>query len=103
MIGRHDFLARVARKEAGIMVEKLRPGDLLCFVNRKMDKLALLSFIPEAESHGVLGYYKSPGGRKINERALRYIPQSYGANGSIDMDAATRKAILEQLGMKDQE
>lgn len=103
MNGRQDALSAVAKKQSGIKLTDLKQGDLLMFVNKKLDKIAILSTVPEGDSHGVLGYYKSPGGRKISERALQFIPQSYGANGRIDMDAATRKAILQQLDIKEEE
>jgi hypothetical protein len=95
---RHAGLAARAKKDAGINIQKLNPEQLLVFVNTRMNMLAVLGGVNEKESNGVLAVYKSPGGRKLYAGALKYIPASFGSNGEINMNEATRKALLDKLG-----
>lgn len=71
---RHDGLAKLARSKAKINVSELEAGDLLCFINRKRDRIMVLAGTGEEDSYGVLGYYRSPHGR-IDEQAIQFIPQ----------------------------
>ncbi len=102
MNGRQPALMKVAKKAADVTLDDLKTGDMLCFINRKLTRLATLTKVNEADSFGVLGYYRSPHDRRINPRAIRYIPESFGSKGEIDMDRATRKALLTQLGLEEE-
>ena len=97
--GRQPGLAAQMKTVAKLKPTDLDPGELVVFVNRKRDKIAVLAGVSEEESLGVMGYYCSPSGR-VDTMALQYIPQSFGANGRMDMNEATRKAILERLKKK---
>ena len=100
---RQDGLKKVAKKEGGITLDDLKMGDMLCFINRAKNRIATLTKIPEGESYGVMGYYRSPGERKIALCTLKYIPDSFNSMGELDMDKVTRSALLEQLGIKEGE
>lgn len=93
---RHDGLAKRAREEREFDVRDLRPGDVLCFINAKRDRLIALAGLDEENSHGVLGYYRSPHGR-IDERAVQYIPQAF-SGGTFKMKTAIKKALHDRLG-----
>lgn len=95
---RHDGLTELALKEDKIKFSKLKFGDVLCFVNRKKDRYIMLSPAPEANSRGVLAYYRSPRGR-FEERALQYVGQTFGG-GKINYDEALHKVITEMIKKK---
>lgn len=98
MRGRHEALKQKA-KDAGVNFEKLKPGDLLAFVNAARDRVMVLAPVSgEADSFGVLAYYRSPHGR-IDEFALQYIPEAFGG-GKLNMAKATEKAVLQRLAKK---
>lgn len=94
---RHDGLWARALKEREFKREDLRPGDVLCFINSKQDRLMAIAGLDETDSYGVLGYYRSPHG-KIDETAIQYIPQAF--NGStLEMNKAIKKALTKKLGL----
>jgi hypothetical protein len=90
----HHGLAEVAKKE-GHALQKVSPGDYLCFINREQTMLKVLAMIEEKDTHGVLASYRSPHGR-ITLDAVQYIPQAFGASG-FDMNKAIRRALEEKL------
>jgi len=98
MRSRHEGLAERARKERKFKVEDLEPGDMLVFVNRARTKVMALAGVAEADSFGVLGYYRSPHGR-IDELAVGKLAGAF-SGGKIDMDKATKEALLERLQRK---
>lgn len=99
---RQDGLKKVAKKEAGLTMDDLKQGDMLCFINRAKNRIATLTKVPEGASYGVMGYYRSPGDRRISLRALGFISESFNASGDLNMDKATRLALMEQLGIKEE-
>ena len=99
MRARHPGLAKRAKEERDFDVSKLRPGDVLCFINVKRDRLIALAGLEEENSFGVMGYYRSPHGR-IDETAIQFIPKAF-AGGNFRMNAAIKKALHKRLAMKD--
>lgn len=94
MRGRHEALIARAKEEK-IEFSKLKPGDVLAFVNGKRDRIMALAVTDEKDSFGVLGYYRSPHGR-IDPFAIRYIAEAFGG-GKFDMTPAIRQALEERL------
>lgn len=92
----HTGLKRHMMKR-GLNVNDLEPDDMVIFINTAKNKVRALKMTPEPNSWGVLGYYRSPGNSKIDYRALKYIPQVFGAAGNIDMDNATLKVLEKEL------
>lgn len=91
----HEGLKKMMMKK-GLNTADLEEDDMVVFVNSAKNKLKALKMLPEANSFGVLGYYRSPRGR-IDLRAIMYIPQAFGATGAINMDAATQKLLEREL------
>ena len=88
----HKALADIAEKHVNV-VNELKNGSILMFLNKRGDKLKILG-----SSGLVVGYLKMPGGERITLDALQYIPQTFGANGEIDYPKALKKALLKKLG-----
>lgn len=89
----HDGLSKIARKNK-IKLEELDETDLILFLNTKLDKLKVLG-----AQGKVIGYYRSPDRRRIEPKALKYIPHTFGVNG-FDYEAACALLIQEKLGGK---
>ncbi len=86
----HDGLARLAvsfKADAS----KLGEGELLMFLNRAKDKLKILG-----AGGRVVGYLKMEKGRRIALDAIRFLPETFGANG-FSYDSALSKALAEKL------
>jgi hypothetical protein len=90
----HDGLARIAAKKR-LHIKDLAPGELVCFINRKQDRIKVLAGTAEEDGHGVMGYYRSPRGR-IEVAAIQYIADSF-LGGAIDYDSALRKTLTKNL------
>jgi len=97
MRGRHEYLAAQAEK-LGIHVTKLKPGNLVAFVNTARDRLMVLGGVDEENSYGVLGYYRSPKGR-IDEHALQYIVHAF-SGGKLEMRKAIRMSLESRLSKR---
>lgn len=97
--GRQGGLAVQMKQSAKLTPADLDPGEVVVFVNRTRDKIAVLAGVAEDDSRGVMSYYVSPHGR-CDMLALKYIPRSLGASGHMDMNEATRQAILERFRKK---
>jgi hypothetical protein len=93
---RHAGLREWAKKQ-GADFSKFQPGDIVAFLNVEKTHLAVLVMLPEAESLGFLGNYKSPHGR-VPPEALEFIPRAMGADG-FRMNRAI-KAGLQKLLFK---
>lgn len=91
--GRHGSLLEQAKKE-GVKVDDWKPGDIVAFLNTKKDRLVVMTMLPEEDSHGLLGMYKSPHGR-VPAEAIEFIPLAFGGEG-FQMNKAIR-AGLEKL------
>lgn len=98
MRAQHDGLTERAKKEAKIKVQDLAPGSLLCFINRRRDRIKVLAGCAEQNSHGVLGYYKSPSG-SIDIQSLQFIPEAFDGN-RLTYDSMLRETLLERLEPK---
>lgn len=97
MRARHEGLSVWAKKN-GVKWKNLKPGDIVAFLNTKRDRVMVLGVMDEADSFGLLGYYRSPHGRVMPE-AIQYIPKVFGG-GRFDMNEATREALVELLEKK---
>jgi hypothetical protein len=85
-------------KERKIDFKKLKPGDVVAFLNRREDLLRVLCVLPEKNTYGFLGSYRSPHGR-VPLEAIQYITQSMGGTG-FDMTQAIRMGLEDLLGRK---
>jgi hypothetical protein len=94
---RHEGL-RAQAMDRKVAWTKLEPGDILAFINTKRDRVMALAITDETDGFGVLGYYRSPHGR-IDLMAIQYIAEAFGG-GRLDMDGATKKALLKRLSRK---
>lgn len=85
-----------AMKKAGMTTaSKEMPGtdDILAvvFLNRKKNRLKVLSFRRFHEGLPVMAYYVSPHGR-VPPEAIRFISEAFGGKG-FDMNAAIKKGL----------
>lgn len=87
----HDGLTLIAKKFK-VNPEKLGEGEIIMFLNRGRDKLKILG-----KQGKVIGYLKMPNKNRIMLDAIQYIPQCFGADGSLNYDAAIKKALDERL------
>lgn len=94
---RHKGLIEWLKKQHAIELSELNPGDIVAMLNNKKSYLALLSKLPEKESFGFLGHYKSPHGR-VPPEAFKYIASSIGMEG-FNMNKAIKKGLEEILGI----
>lgn len=94
---RHDGLKEIMKKE-GVDWKKIKPGDLVAFVNTARDRVIVLAPVDEEDTHGVMGYYRSPHGR-IDEYAFQHIPEAFGG-GRLDMKGAIKKAVMQKVPKK---
>lgn len=92
---RHAGLAARAKKESKFDIDDLGPGDMLVFINAARDRVMVLAGLDEDDSHGVLGYYRSPHGR-IDLEAIQYIPDAF-AGGNLRFESALKKSLIERL------
>ena len=97
MIGQH-LSAINQLKHRGIEFNRLAPGDMIVMLNRKKSILRIATALPEKESLGFLGTYKSPHGR-VPLDAIKFIAQVLGSNG-FDMNKAIRLSLLKLLEEK---
>lgn len=86
----HDGLTAIA-KQFKLDPTKLKPGELLMFINRAKDKLKVYG-----PGH-VIGYLRMPGKRKLTMEAIQYLPQAFNPDGSIDYDKALKQAVIKML------
>jgi hypothetical protein len=86
----HHGLTELAKKLKADP-SKLEAEQLLLFINGAKDKLKIMG-----RKGTAIGYYKHPRG-KITMEALQYIPQAFGAKGTVDLDSAIKKALELQL------
>ncbi len=94
---RQEGLLEQARKK-GVKVADLKPGDIVAFLNTRKDKLMVMTMLPEKDSAGYLGYYRSPHGR-VPPEALEFIPRALGGDG-FQMNKAIRSGLLKLLAKK---
>jgi hypothetical protein len=87
MQNQHDGLAEIAM-ENDVDVKKLKPGQLVVFINSEKTKLKVFG------ANGVLAYFRSPHGR-IEMQMIQHIPEAF-SGGGIDFKAAL-KVTLEQI------
>lgn len=91
MRGRQPSLIKQA-KTKGLKWDEAKPGDVVVFINAKMDKIVLMTPLPEEDTFGLMGYYRSPHGR-IDPRIIQYLSFN---KGRFDVDRAT-KSMLDDL------
>lgn len=94
---RHYGLWELAKKK-GVDPTKLNKGDIIAFLNNSKDMIAVIAVTGEADSVGVLAYYRSPHGR-IEPHAIQFIPEVFGG-GVLDMRKATAKALQKLVPVK---
>jgi hypothetical protein len=85
-------------KDRGVDFRKLKPGDMVAFLNRRENMLRVLVALAEKDSFGVVATYRSPHGR-VPFEAIKYIPEAFGG-GAFNMNAAIKKGLVELLGKK---
>ncbi len=95
---RQEGLLDQAKKKNGVRADELKPGDIIVFLNTKKDRLMVLTMLPEAESVGFLGYYRSPHGR-VPPEAIEFIPRALGSDG-FQMNKAIRSGLEKLLAKK---
>jgi hypothetical protein len=94
---RHDGLALWAKKQK-VDFSRFRPGDIVAFLNTTKTHLCVLVMLPEKESAGFLGSYRSPHGR-VPPEAFEFISEALGGGG-FDMTKAIRKGLEKLLSKK---
>lgn len=97
--GRQPSLIEQAKKNKSFSMKSFGKGDLLAFVNRKQNKFMVLAGLNEADSFGVLAYYRSPHDRKIDIEVLKFIPEAFDGT-EIDMSQMLKKTITERFEKK---
>ena len=88
-------------KSHGVEFAKLKQGDVIALLNRAQNILCVMAVLPEADSFGFLGQYKSPHGR-VPLEAIEFITASMGGGG-FDMNKATKMGLEKLLGRKTRE
>lgn len=89
-VGLHAFCL----KNFEMDLTKLKPGEVVVFLNRTKDKMKLIG-----ASGKCLAYLRQPRGERIDLDAIQYLPQAFGGQG-FDYDAALRKSLLAKLSNK---
>lgn len=97
MRSRHTGL-RKQLVEKGIDISKLKPGDIIAFLNTRKTMLMVMTVLDEKDSIGFVGHYKSPHGR-VPPEALEFIPRALGANG-FEMNKAIKAGLQKVLGVE---
>jgi hypothetical protein len=97
MRARHEGLRDFAKKNK-VDISKMNEGDIVVFLNAKKDRLMCLVVLPEEETFGFLGYYRSPHGR-VPPEALEFIPRAFGGSG-FNMNASIRAGLTKLLAKK---
>ncbi len=97
MRGRHESLLEQA-KNGGVQVKDWKPGDIVAFLNAKKDRLVVMTMLPEKESFGLVGMYRSPHGR-VPPEALEFIPKAFGG-GEFSMNKAIREGLEKLLSKR---
>ena len=82
--------------ERGIDFKNLKNGDVVAFLNRKETILRVLAVLPEKNTLGFVGTYKSPHGR-VPLDAIQYITQCMGGHG-FNMNRAIKMSLEKLLG-----
>lgn len=85
-------------KKKGVNVAGLKPGDIVAFLNTKKDRLMVITMLPEKDSVGYLGYYRSPHGR-VPPEAIEFIPRAMGGEG-FQMNKAIRAGLVKLLAKR---
>lgn len=90
----HEGLRGLAKLHR-LPIEGLAQGELLLFLNRAKDKIKMVG-------HGgqVIAYFKMPHGRRLPLEAIQYIPQTFTADGKVDLDAAIEKHVTSALSRR---
>lgn len=83
-------------KKRGIEFANLKPGDVVALLNRAETILRVMAVLPEKDSYGFLGSYKSPHGR-VPLEAIKYVAESLGGGG-LNMNRAIKKGLEDLLG-----
>lgn len=86
----HQGLSTLAKKHKK-NPEKLEPGEVLMFINRKHDKLKVLG------PQGVLAYLRMPSDQRITLDAIQYIPRCLGGGGEINYNDALKMALVKTM------
>ncbi len=90
----HEGLIRVLNrskfmKEREQTVENLPISSLIFCINTQKTKLKAIG------GHGmVLGYVRTPKNQRLYEKALQYLPETFGGSG-FDYDAASKRAMKD--------
>lgn len=90
----HEGLQALCLSNFGMDLTKLKPGEVVVFLNRDKTKLKLMG----AENK-CLGYLRMHRGEKIDLHAVQYLPQAFGGHG-FDYSEALKKSMLAKLAAK---
>lgn len=85
----HFGLAELAKKK-DIDINDLKPGNFVFFFNTKKDTMKLYC------ASNFIAYHRSPHG-KIDMSIVREIPKIFGADGTMNLEAAVDKALDNML------
>lgn len=83
---RHAGLAEIAKKELKLDVTKLKPGEMVMFINSSWTGFVLYC------ANNVLLHHKRPDGKTLNIKALMVVPQ-FMEGQRINYEAALKATI----------
>lgn len=84
--GNHKSLSMLA-SENGIETNGVNPGEFVVFINRKKTMVKVFT------GHNTIAFHKNPDEHRLAPECLRFIPEAFGADGSLEMSKAIKKAL----------
>lgn len=92
MYNSHEGLAQIAKKENGVNVKALKPGQFCLFINPPFNACKLYA------ANNVILYYRHPKNHRLDPNAVRLIPQFFdGENQDIGYNKALAKVIKDEF------
>jgi hypothetical protein len=83
-------LTKILEKD-GYKPRDIGAGDLFVFVNRRQDRLKIMT------TENTMAYRTLEGGRKVDLRVIGSIPRAFSASAKIDYDAGLKEFIISKL------
>lgn len=97
--GRQPSLIAQVKKSKKFKWRDLKQGDMIAFVNHKMNRFAILAGIDEADGFGIYSYYRSPQDKRMDPHAIGYVPQAFNGK-ELNMHQALKLSIENRLMKK---